>query len=195
MIGAWVLPLAEDSFQILRRAVTDPASMKHFFAKEHMGMAGLAGGAFKKFKGFGKTAWAENTVGNLYGYTYQGVWPLMAMGAAYYGSKAGQGQMLGTSAGFMGAALPSGVGALLAGGPGAAIAGVMYGEDSARWIRNQVNMQGSRQRKQMRFEMGDPKWEETETSYTMRQRAVKEMSGSLLNARHIMGREAALFHS
>jgi hypothetical protein len=38
-------------------------------------------------------------------------------------------------------------------------------------------------------------YQDTQTAYTMRQRAAQELTGSLLNARPYLGKEAALMHS
>jgi hypothetical protein len=38
-------------------------------------------------------------------------------------------------------------------------------------------------------------YQDTQVAWTMRQRAAQEMSGSLLNARQYLGKEAALMHS
>jgi hypothetical protein len=47
-------------------------------------------------------------------------------------------------------------------------------------------------RNQRRLETGG--YKDTARAYTMRQRAAQELSGSLLNARQILGREAAYMH-
>lgn len=48
-------------------------------------------------------------------------------------------------------------------------------------------------RKQRTLDFGGG-FNDSETAWTMRQRAAQEMGRSLLNARHILGREAAMMH-
>lgn len=190
MISGWMLPFAEDLFQVVRRG---PKAMRGFFRKENLGFAGAAA-LFGK--GAKRGEWLKHTfVTGPRDFTYGGVWPFMLPMAAYLGGKAGQGQSFSTAAGFMASALPGGLGAMIAGGPGALVAGALFSEKFSHGVRTKLHNINMRERRQRAFEMGDPRFEDTPTVYTMRQAAVAEMGGSLLNARQVLGREAALFHS
>jgi hypothetical protein len=184
-----LLPFAEDAFQVLRRG-----DVKNFFKKENLGLAGLFVGQNGK-NGFSRLRWAKNTFAKgPADFTFGGgVLPFAVMGAAYLGSRAGQGQVVSTSAGFLAGMMPAGLGAMVAGGPGALATGVLFGEPFGHAVRSKVQSISRRARTKVQFEMGD-EFVESEAIWTMRQRAAADMSGSLLNARQVLGREAALMH-
>ena len=89
------------------------------------------------------------------------------------------------------AAIP---GALLAGPVGGTITSLVLGpmlEHNMGTALQYVKDTGART---MRVRMGGD-YLDTSTAYTMRQRAAQDMSGSLLNCRQYLGREALLMHS
>lgn len=186
------LPYAKELLQVLSRG-----GVRNFFRKEHLGIAGVLPALAewritgKRPKGFMR--WTGNTLfRNPAAFTLKAM-PFAVPMAAYLGGQAGQGHSVSTAAGFLSSFIPASLGAVVAGAPGALVGAIAFGPKISRSVRNALQRHTASARYRQQFEFG--RYEDTEVAYTMRQRAVHEMSGSLLNARHVLGREAALMHS
>ena len=143
-------------------------------------------GAFHHGKGF---------LGTAYNWSYGPMWPVMTALAAYAASQAPSGEraghFAGTIAGDIGGAA---IGAAVLGGPGALAGGLLLGPRIGREIGGFLNSGNRFLQRRRSLEMGGGYYDFS-AARTMRQAAVREMSGSLLNARQYLGQEAAALHS
>jgi len=74
-----------------------------------------------------------------------------------------------------------------------ALAGLMGASEIGESVAKPIRFLQKLDHRMRRLEMGGD-YVDTERAATMRQRAVQEMSGSLLNARSVLGQEALLMH-
>lgn len=119
--------------------------------------------------------------------------PLQAIASAYV-SKPGH-KMSGMVGGAS-RAIAFGAGDLvgtLIGGPLAGIALGMVTEHVGTYVEDSVQFFHDFNKMTKHINMGG-NYEDTQTAYTMRQRAAQEMGSSVLNARQWLGKESALMH-
>lgn len=148
----------------------------------------LAGGvpqAIREGRSFLKTGWD---------WSFGPMLPVLGAMAAYNAAKAPKGEKLGSFAGRMtGDLIGATAGALMFGAPGAFAGTLMFGGRIGDAVAGTfTRAQGHLQRKAS-LEMGGHYYDFA-AARTMRQVAVAEMSGSLLNGRQKLGQEAAMFH-
>ena len=111
--------------------------------------------------------------------------------AAFMAGMAPKGHKLSSGAGQMAPMLGSAIGTLFGGMPGAIIGG--FAGDALAQSALGTGMQWLHDFDQSRRKLGmGGDYVDTQTAFTMRARASQQLSGSLLNARHWLGKEAAL---
>lgn len=125
--------------------------------------------------------------------------PADYFGGFYYGTRGGFskgiGATIGSALGLIGGAFIGPTGAMV-GGVAGSIVGSMVGGLGDPYFRGKGLYISDVARSSMsarRVNFGN-RFRDTREAYTMRQMAVQEMSGSLLNARQYLGNEAAFFH-
>jgi hypothetical protein len=146
-----------------------------------------------RLKEFGRRA--KGGVHSAYNMSYEGGMPTLIGMTALAAAMAPRGHKASAGAAYaLTGPLSAIPGAFLGGTIGAIASGFLLGpvlERNAAAALQYVKETGQRT---MRVNMGGG-YIDTETAYTMRQRAAQDMSGSLLNARTYLGREGALLHS
>lgn len=109
---------------------------------------------------------------------------------------AGRGKALSTGASTWGSGILSAIpGAFFGGLPGALATSFLLQEPIAKAIAaplQKIHDFGKWSASTTSHRNGY--WQDSEAGYTMRQRAARELSGSLLNARQVLGKEAAFLH-
>ena len=100
------------------------------------------------------------------------------------------------SAGVEGLTMGAGalLGGMMFGLPGAVVGGILGDSSVSRAIAKPFQMLHDYERNFRRLRMGGD-YQDSEQAWTMRQAAVQEMSGSLLNARAWLGREGRAMHA
>ena len=100
------------------------------------------------------------------------------------------------SAGVEGLTMGAGalLGGMMFGLPGAVVGGILGDSSVSRTIAKPFQMLHDYERNFRRLRMGGD-YQDSEQAWTMRQAAVQEMSGSLLNARAWLGREGRAMHA
>src|ERR1039457_2783219 len=100
------------------------------------------------------------------------------------------------SAGVEGLTMGAGalLGGMMFGLPGAVVGGILGDSSVSRTIAKPFQMLHDYERHFRRLRMGGD-YQDSEQAWTMRQAAVQEMSGSLLNARAWLGREGRAMHA
>lgn len=96
------------------------------------------------------------------------------------------GQIGGTIGGIIGGLTPI---------PGGALIGMTVGDQIARSSTAKVLNKGLRISERATAVNTGGQYKDTDVAFTMRQRSAIEMSGSMLNARHWLGKEANAFHT
>lgn len=120
--------------------------------------------------------------------------PLAIPMAAFAGFSAPTGHAVSSAAGGLTPYMGSIAGGLLAGWLGAIMGQLLFDDPLREIVTENVQKLIQFRGELARLEMGQG-YQDTEQAYTMRQRAAREMSGSLLNARQYLGKEAALLHA
>jgi hypothetical protein len=107
---------------------------------------------------------------------------------------AGRGQKVEAAAGSAAAGIGSFIGGAVFGLPGALAGGFLADEFFSSRVGKAVGRlkDVARNQHHVNFSSG---FEDSENAFTMRQRAVQEMSGSLMNARQYIGNEGSFMHS
>lgn len=141
--------------------------------------------ALREGGSFLKTGWE---------WSFGAMWPVLGGMAAYSAAKAPKGEKLGTFTGRMtGDLIGATVGALMFGAPGAFAGTLLFGSKIGEGMQNTFSRSQSYLQRKNSLEMGG-RFYDFSAARTMRQAAVAEMSGSLLNARQYLGQEAAAMH-
>jgi hypothetical protein len=146
-----------------------------------------------RLKEFGRRA--KGGFRSAYNMSYEGGMPTLLGVTAFAAATAPRGHKASAAAAYaLTGPLSAIPGAFLAGTIGGIASGFLLGpilERNAAAALQYVKETGQRT---MRVNMGGG-YIDTDTAYTMRQRAAQDMSGSLQNARQYLGKEAALLHS
>ena len=129
-----------------------------------------------------------------FGMSFKGNGPFMLAGAALGAATAPRGHALSESARSLGGGLGTLVGGMLGGGAGMIVGGYLGEEFAGSAIAKGVQSIADLSKNYRTLHMGGD-FQDSEGAYTMRQVACREMNSSLLNARSILGREAAFMHS
>lgn len=117
--------------------------------------------------------------------------------AAISSATADRGHKLSSGLGSMTPMLGSLVGGVMGGTPGAILGGLLFDTKIQDMVTEGVQMIREVPEQMERLEMGsdNAQFVNTNEAHTMRQVAARQMSGSLLNARQYLGKEAALLHN
>lgn len=145
----------------------------------------------KGWKGFGGSL--KHTGKSAWGMSFKGAMIFNAPIAALSMGMAPRGAALSSGAGALSTGIGSLIGGLAFGTPGAIVGGLVADSAIGESISRGVQAVHDIGRKTARLDMGGD-WQDNETAFTMRQAALREMSGSLQNARQWLGREANLMH-
>ncbi len=124
--------------------------------------------------------------------------PAMALPfAAFSAASAERGHKAAAGIGAMTPWLGTAIGGFLAGAPGAILGGILIDGKLQEMVTDGVQLMIDTGQQLKAVEMGKDNAQlvQTQAAYTMRQRAARDLSGSLLNARQYLGKEAALLHS
>jgi hypothetical protein len=158
------------------QSFVDPKS-----SKKHMARAAMSAG-----KGV-KSAYQYGMKGSL-----AFALPVAALGAA----TADRGHKASAALGALAPPIGAVVGGLLGGAPGAMLGGFLIDTKLQEMVTSGVQLMIDAGQATKSLDMGaqNAHLVQTDGAYTMRQRAARDMSGSLLNARQYLGRESVLFH-
>lgn len=158
-----------------------------------------AGGRFifnKGYKEIGTGALFGKPIEGLksgYKMAFRGAAPFLLPYGAFAAATAPRNHKLGAGVGALAAPIGTFIGGAL-GGPLGALAGTFILDPLIQsGVGKAVSAFSDFGRNQRRLETGGS-FADSTMNWTMRQRAASEMGSSLMNARQILGREAAFFH-
>ena len=177
--------------------LVNPATAREAFAGLNHGLLFRSGKDWSGFRGgvgeAGRRLWGGTR--SAWNMSYEGGMPMLIGGTAFAAAIAPRGHKASAAAAFAITSPLSAIpGALLAGTAGAVVGGFVLGAPMERKAAAALQYVKETGRRTMKVNMGGD-YVDTEAAYTMRQRAAQDMSGSLLNARTYLGKEAALLHS
>jgi hypothetical protein len=118
---------------------------------------------------------------------------MLPMAALAVGS-APRGHKIAAAGTTIGEAIGTAAGALIGGLPGAIVGGMLGNQMPGGEITSGIQWFHDLARDHRRINLGQG-YQDTQVAYTMRQAAVRELSGSLMNARQYLGQEGVLSHS
>jgi hypothetical protein len=124
----------------------------------------------------------------------KGAGPLMLLGGVLAAATAPRGHALATGSRTLGYAIGALAGSAVAGNLGTLVGGYLGDKLLGAGIEKTVQGFNELAGNVRRLNMGG-RYQDTEAAFTMRQVAVREMGSSLLNARRILGQEAAFMHT
>ena len=177
--------------------LANPETAKEAFHGLHQGLLFSSGKKWSGFTGgvgeFGRRA--KGALRSAYNMSYEGGMPTLIGVTAFAAAMAPRGHKASAAGAYaLTGPLSAIPGALLGGTVGGIASGLVLGpifEQKAAAALQYIKETGQRT---MKVNMGGD-YLDTEAAYSMRQRAAQDMSGSLLNARQYLGKEAALMHS
>lgn len=159
------------------------------FKGARLASAAAAGSKLSQFRAGSAGMWKSAYNNSFAGFMYLGL-PM----ALYTASSAPRGHFLSKGFGSAGGLIGSAVGGLIGGIPGAIVGGALGDQVSEKFIGDTYQSFSELNRNITALNMGG-NYRDTQKSFTMRQNAVREMSGSLMNARSVLGKEAAYMHA
>ena len=165
-----------------------PNKHSSLFRGTRMAFAADSGKKWTAFRGGAKGSMKSGLENAFGGYMYMAMpMALFTAGMAPRGHKLSA--FAGSSLGMVGSA----IGGAVAGVPGSIVGGMLFDHISESTIGRGVQNFSELNRNITALNMGGG-FRDTQPAFTMRQAAVREMSGSLMNARQVLGKEAAYMH-